>query len=57
MNITNTVITEYINGFYNERTTALKELRKRNEMNFVDTKLEDDFDVLVSQYESQYANQ
>lgn len=36
---------------------ALKELRERNEMNFVDTKLEDDFDVLVSQYESQYANQ
>lgn len=36
---------------------ALKELRERNEMTFVDTKLEDDFDVLVSQYESQYANQ
>ena len=36
---------------------ALKKLREKNEMTFVDTKLEDDFDVLVSQYESQYANQ
>lgn len=36
---------------------ALKELREKNEMTFVDTELKDDFDVLVSQYESQYANQ
>lgn len=36
---------------------ALSELRERNEMKFVDTNLGDDFDVLVSQYESQYANQ
>lgn len=36
---------------------ALRELRERNEMKFVDTNLGDDFDVLVSQYESQYAGQ
>ena len=36
---------------------ALKELRERNEMKFVDTNLGDDFDELVSQYESQYAGQ
>ena len=35
---------------------ALKKLRERNEMKFVDTNLGDDFDVLVSQYEAQYNN-
>ena len=40
-----------------EAENRIKELREKNEMTFVDTKLEDDFDVLVSQYESQYANQ
>ena len=35
---------------------ALKNLREKNEMKFVDTNLGDDFDVLVSQYESQYSN-
>ena len=33
---------------------ALKELRERNEMKFVDTNLGDDFETLVSQYEAQY---
>lgn len=35
---------------------ALKELRERNEMKFVDTNLEKDFEDLVQQYESQYSN-
>ncbi len=33
---------------------ALKVLRERNEMKFVDTNLGDDFETLVSQYEAQY---
>lgn len=33
---------------------ALKVLRERNEMKFIDTNLEDDFETLVSQYEAQY---
>ena len=48
MNITNTVITEYINGFYNERTTALKELRKEAEANHVPIILRDTEDLLES---------
>ena len=36
---------------------ALKELRERNEMKFIDTNLGDDFETLVNQYESQYAGQ
>jgi predicted O-methyltransferase YrrM len=48
MNITNTVITEYINGFYNERTTALKELRKEAEANRVPIILRDTEDLLES---------
>lgn len=36
---------------------ALKELREKNEMKFVDTNLGSDFDDLVKQYESQYAGQ
>lgn len=33
---------------------ALKVLRERNEMKFIDTNLGDDFEALVSQYEAQY---
>ena len=33
---------------------ALKVLRERNEMKFIDTNLGDDFESLVSQYEAQY---
>lgn len=33
---------------------ALKVLRERNEMKFIDTNLGDDFETLVSQYEAQY---
>ena len=33
---------------------ALKELRERNEMKFVDTNLGSDFETLVAQYEAQY---
>lgn len=36
---------------------ALKKLREKNEMKFVDTNLGSDFDDLVNQYESQYAGQ
>mgnify|MGYP003469551160 CR=1 FL=1 len=33
MNITNTIVTEYIKGFYKERTDSLAELRKEAEEN------------------------
>lgn len=36
---------------------ALKNLREKNEMKFVDTNLGSDFEDLVKQYESQYAGQ
>ena len=35
---------------------ALKKLREKNEMKFIDTNLGNDFDALVSQYDSQYNN-
>ena len=48
MNITNKVVTEYINGFYKERTTALCELRKEAEENHVPIILRDTEDLLES---------
>ena len=48
MNITNKVVTEYINGFYKERTTALCELRKKAEANHVPIILRDTEDLLES---------
>ena len=48
MNITNKVVTEYINGFYKERTTALCELRKEAEANHVPIILRDTEDLLES---------
>ncbi len=48
MNITNTVVTEYINGFYKERTEALKNLRKEAEENHVPIILRDTEDLLES---------
>ncbi len=48
MNITNKVITEYINGFYEERTDALKTLRKEAEANHVPIILRDTEDLLES---------
>lgn len=48
MNITNKLVTEYINGFYNERTEALKNLRKEAEENRVPIILRDTEDLLES---------
>lgn len=48
MNITNKVVTEYINGFYKERTAALCELRKEAEANHVPIILRDTEDLLES---------
>ena len=48
MNITNKVVTEYINGFYKERATALCELRKEAEANHVPIILRDTEDLLES---------
>ena len=48
MNITNTAITEYINGFYKERSDALKDLRREAEENRVPIILRDTEDLLES---------
>lgn len=48
MNITNTAITEYINGFYEERSDALKNLRREAEENRVPIILRDTEDLLES---------
>lgn len=48
MNITNTIVTEYIKGFYKERTDSLAELRKEAEENKVPIILRDTEDLLES---------
>lgn len=48
MNITNKVVTEYINGFYKERTESLTALRKEAEENHVPIILRDTEDLLES---------
>lgn len=48
MNITNTVVNEYINSFYEERTPSLKDLRKEAEENHVPIILRDTEDFLES---------
>ena len=45
-----------LGGINMSNLERIKELRERNEMKFVDTNLEKDFEDLVQQYESQYSN-